>query len=257
MKSVIMFCTFLILGFSIMAETTLTLVTEDKENFPYLIGNGAKIEDNKPGIPIEIMKKVEEKLGIKIIIKRMPWKRCLESDLKEGLADMAMSGSYKKEREEFGVYPTKNGKVDESKRIYTAAYSFYRHTDSKATWDGKVLKDFAGSVGAPLGYSIVGDLKGMGYTVEESPNCLNDFMKLSKKRIEVIAELEPQADALLEKNKEFSKVTVKMTPPIAVKPYYVMMSHQFYAKNPKLAQTIWDAIEEVREKELTKLYEKY
>jgi polar amino acid transport system substrate-binding protein len=52
---------------------------------------------------------------IKIIIKRLPWKRAFEGELKTGSADGLFGASYKKEREPFGAYPMNGDKPDESR----------------------------------------------------------------------------------------------------------------------------------------------
>ena len=78
------------------------------------------------------------------------------------------------------------------------------------------------------------------------------LIKLGVGRIESqkgygVAVLELTGDYYLTTNNDFSEKIEKMTPLIVEKPYYFMFSHQFYEKDPGLAEKIFDAIAEIRE----------
>jgi polar amino acid transport system substrate-binding protein len=164
----------------------------------------------------------------------------------------------KEKRKELGLYPMKNNEVDKSRRIANTTYSFYVPKGTTIPWDGKTLGVLNGPVGAPAGYSIVEDLKKLGAKVEESPATLNDFQKLNAGRLAAVAALEGAGDFELRKHPELAKTIEKFKPPIKTKPYYVMVSHQFNAKNPGLAQKIWDEIAKIRDsKEMTVIQDKY
>lgn len=233
-------------------------VCEDKETYPDVLGEGSQLDMKKPGVAVETLKMLEGKLGIKVSFVRMPWKRALESELKAGTVDGAFTASYKKEREEFGVYPkTKDGKLDEDRRYGTTAFYFYKLKKANLEWDGKMLKNLKGNIGGTFGYSIVDDLKKMGYGVETSPASLNDMKKIVAGRIDICAALESEGDNLLKKTPEFSAAIEKMEPPIVTKGYYIMLSKQFVEKNPILSEKIWDAIKEIREKNMSEIMDKY
>ena len=53
-------------------------------------------------------------------------------------------------------------------------------------------------------------------------------------------------DATLLTHREFNGRLEKLAPPLAEKPYYLILSHQFAAQNAALAQRIWDSVEAVR-----------
>jgi polar amino acid transport system substrate-binding protein len=243
--------------FSQSKQTEVVFVCEDKENFPDLMGNGIDILAQNPGVSVELIKKLEPMANIKITFKRMPWKRCLEVELKNGTADGAFLASYKTEREEMGTYPMKNGKPDTDKRVTTTSYVFYKLKGSGIDWDGKALINFDGVIGAPAGYSIVGDLTGMGYKVIESDTSLKGLKQLLANKLALFATLDEQGDFILSKNAEFTGKIEKIKTPLASKPYYLMLSKQFVAKNPELSAKIWDSIKILREKEYSKLSLKY
>ncbi len=77
----IMIFSFLILNSQARAAdpVTVTLAFENKTSFPNYIGDGEKINWEKPGFAVEILKLVEKELGLKLEFVRLPWKRCLAS----------------------------------------------------------------------------------------------------------------------------------------------------------------------------------
>ena len=245
-----------VLNLGVAQTKVFTFVCEDKEDFPGVMGNSPAILPNNPGAGIEALRLVASRLGIEIKFVRMPWTRALEFELKNGTVDGLFTASYKKERETFGLYPMKAGVIDDSKALYSSNYVFYKLKSSKIEWDGKTLTGLLGNIGAPRGYSIVGDLQKLGYTMEESDGTLTDFKKMDANRMEIAAELELTGDLFLERNPYLAQKIIKLSPPIVMKPYYVMLSKQFVAANPELAVKIWDSIGDMRS-EYIKIAAKY
>ena len=222
----------------------LTIACENKQDFPTVMGNSATVLPENPGMGVEAIYRLEKKLNIKINIKRLPWKRCL-AEMEKGHIDGVFTASYKEKRKQFGLYPEVDGKVDPSRRFTSASYALYRLKGSDVKYDGENFH-IKGKVGAPLGYSIVDDLKKKGLTVDESPNTLNDFKKMVKGRIEAVAALEMTGDYYLMINQDLNEKIEKVLPLIVEKPYYFMLSHQLYKENKDLAEKIWDTIAEIR-----------
>ncbi len=235
----------------------LTIVCEDQEDFPYVLGQGSTVLKDNPGAVVEALRILEKQMGIKLNIVRVPWRRALEMELKNGHADALFHASYRKDREEFGVYPMKAGVVDENRKLFATTYSFYRIKDSGIEWDGKELKNFNGLIDAPRGYSIVQDLKSMSYKVDESVSTQNGFQKLLADRVQLVAALEFTGDYFLENNPDWAKRIEKIEKPIVVKAYYLMFSHKFYKENKAFAELIWDNLAKIRDTEFDKLMLKY
>lgn len=236
---------------------SLTFACEDKMDFPHVLGEGQAIPSTNPGVSLEFIRRLGEELGLTITIKRLPWKRALELELRNGTIDGLFPVSHKKEREALGVLPWKDGKVDESRSMFTSTYFFYKLKSSPLAWDGRVLKGLQGPIGAPRGYSIVGDLRDMGYEVQESDDVRKDMKRLGQGWLGAMAGLESAQDHLLESSPGLGRNIVKVQPSISTKPYYLMLSHAFAERNPELAQRIWDTCRELREKELPRLMRKY
>lgn len=233
---------------NLSAQTrTITVVCEDRTEFPSILGEGTEIQWNKPGISVDVLKSMERELGVQFEFIRQPWSRCLES-LKRGSADALFIASYKKEREEYGIYPMHNGEPDPLLRMTATSYAFYIMKNGKEfPWDGSTLGNLNGQIGAPRGYSIVSDLQNMGAAVVESPSTLIDFKKLSAGRLIAVAALEDTADFILSKNPELARQIEKVPPLIVNKPYYLMFSHNFYSTNKSVADSIWNKLSLIRE----------
>lgn len=260
MLKILMF--FIIVNTFIYSSTVnLRIAYEDKAQPPYYIGEGSAIPVKNPGISIEILKEVEKRIkNLKIEFVRYPWPRCLQN-LKDNKVDGIFNSSYTSERAEaIGWYPTinglRNGPVDSNKKIASISYYLYVNRDSKITWDGNRINGLKGSVGAMIGYSIVDDLKKMGYKVEEAISTELNLKKLIANRIEILALQEVTADSFIESNNSYSSIK-KLEPALESKDYYLMLSDKFVKDNPKLSREIWDAIELVRKEKLDLLLKSY
>lgn len=239
----------------------INIAFEDKEQPPYYMGNSKNVLPDNPGIAVEmvlLLGKMVDDVNIKL--QRMPWKRCTHM-LGENKIDGIFNASYKKSRLDLGWYPTKDGthggEVDPSRRITTIAYSLYAQKSSNLQWTGSNYDILKGSVGAPLGYSIVGDLKKMGVKVEEAPTTEINLRKLKGNRLVAVALQDVTADVMIQSMpKEFGGI-VKLEPPIKTKPYYLMLSKKFVSAHPELAQKIWDAMKLIRETKFDEIAAKY
>jgi polar amino acid transport system substrate-binding protein len=222
-----------------------------------VLGEGSLLPADKPGAAVELVRLIEKQLNIKIEINRYPWTRCLETELKNGTADGAFIASYKAEREQFGAYPRKaDGTIDPSKRVTTLSYSFYKRTGDAWKWDGKALGEVKGKIGVPGGYSIAGDLEKMGAVVDAYGSTEVNMRNLLANRLALVATIDDDGDYIVAK-KEFSGKIEKVAIPIVSKPYFIMLSHQFVANNPALAEKIWNASAELRDTQYLKICQTY
>lgn len=235
----------------------IVLYFEDKENYPEELGNTSEVNISYPGVAVEFFKSVCESLTLEVRFKRAPWKRCLETELKSGAADGVFECGYQKEREEYGVFPMKNGVPDNGRRYSSREYHFYRLKGSDFSWDGKKTGGRRGKIGVPQGYSIVSDLVKMNQDVEVSPDTLTAMKKLLTGRICAVAALEGEGDHLLRKNAKFGDAIEKVEIPIVVRYYFLILSHQFVARDPVLAEKIWDRVGEMRDVLIPELLKKY
>src|SRR4051812_37096730 len=128
--------------------------SENDDSYPWLF-------KDRPGLTASLLMIAEKKLGGRIELVGLPWKRCLD-EVKSGVLDGAVKISYSATRAaELGSYPMAGDKPDASKRLLIDTYSLYRMKGSSVAWDGTTLKA-DGPVGAQSGFSVVDLLKGLG-----------------------------------------------------------------------------------------------
>ncbi|MES2949642.1 MAG: hypothetical protein V4858_13960 [Pseudomonadota bacterium] len=131
--------------------------------------------------------------------------------------------------------------------MLTDSYSLYRVKGTPVEWDGKVLK-VTGSVGAQSGFSVVDQLKTLGAKVDDATRSADDNLKkLLAGRFVALALQTEEGDTSIERDPEFKGKIERIKPVLVEKPYFLMFSKPFTAKNPAYVQEVWDAIGKVRE----------
>jgi len=201
------------------------------------------------GVAYEIMNEVTTQLGVNILIKRYPWKRCLKH-LKDGSIDGVMGASYLKERADFGHYPqTNTGNVDYGRIIYSNVYWLYTN-DENVAWDGETLVlPGGGVVGTGLGYSSAELLRKLGVEVLEaySPSTLASI--LMSQRAAVIAgyakQIEPHFERYRHRAGIHSDSIRKLEIPLAEDKMFLLVSKQFYRKHKQIAERVWNVFGDI------------
>ncbi len=85
----------------------------------------------------------------------------------------------------------------------------------------------------------------------------SNLERLALRRVDLAALHDVTADSIIKSNPTSFKNIEKLRPAYITKAYYLMLSHDFVEKNPKIAQQIWDAIEIIRETEFDEIASKY
>lgn len=242
---------FLLVARSAYAAEPANLVFafQDVDNFPYEIGEGEEpIDMQKPGISIELLQSVAQRLHITIEFKRLPWKRCF-IEMQKGSIDGIFSASFKPERLESGAYPMHAGAADPNRKIYTMSYMLYAPAGAAIRWDGSAFAPLPKKIAAIRGYSVIDDLKNMGIAVEEVKNAYVALKWLKTGTFEAAALLELAGDVALAAHRDELTNIVKLPQPLATRDYYLMLSHQLVRQSPQLAEDIWTTLRIVRESE--------
>lgn len=213
---------------------------EDEDSYPWVL-------KDRPGLNILMLQMVQERLGSKIEMTPLPWRRCMLS-VKIGKMDAAFKISYSAARAaELGDFPMAGDKPDASKRMLTLSYSLYRLKGSPVDWDGKRLK-IKGSVGAQAGFSAVEQMRSWGIKVDDgtaSPD--TNLKKLLLGRFEAVALQTEEGDFRVDSNPEFKARIERISPVLVEKPYFLIFSKQFAAAHPEHVNAVWDTIGRVRE----------
>lgn len=239
-------------GVSAKPLTSISVAIPTADGHPFIKEDiGREVKD--PGIYVEFLRILEKELNINIKIVRYPWKRCL-SFIKSGEVDGVISASYKLEREKLGVYPKKNGEIDPSRQFESGDYNLFVKKGSNISWDGKKFLNLKGTINAQLGFSIVSFLKDRGIKVNEvsTPKKAFELLSLGHGSGAVIHSV--IGEILLFEHKNIMIIN----PPIASKPYYLLMSHQIYKSNAMFIEKFWDKVGEVfRSPRLAEIKKRY
>lgn len=234
----------------------LVVATENKHAHPWYLGEKSTFDKNKPGTAVELLLILGKKLNLKIKFQRFPFKRALLT-LKHGGADMLMVASYKVNREGFGRFPMKNGKVDPSRSFDNYGYTFYKRVDSNVDWDGEQFTNVNAPIATGIGYSIINELQNKGVEVKEVNSIRQALKMLALKRVDGVAAFDHSKSYYIKDPNLKDKIT-SVKELLTNKYYYYMLSHKLVKKHPELAEKIWDTVAEIKQtEEFQKIIEKY
>ena len=190
-----------------------------------------------------LYKVLPQTYNIPIKLKPVSWSRGLDL-IKLGFADGIINASYNEERAEYAVYPMKDGKHNPEKRLRGTSYSLYKNSNSSIEWDGKEITKIDGDIGSVKSYSIVKDLQEMGVEVKEFQFELKIMKDVAIGKLKAIAIQDYVANSFIQKDPFLKKNIIKLQPPLKNKDYYLIFSKKYYSEHRKLAETIWDVMEE-------------
>ncbi len=226
----------------LFAQNTIKVGLQDNDGSPLLMGDGSALS-NPAGIGVDIIKLAAKELNIDLEIIREPNKR-VQTSFEAGLFDASGFYSHNKDRENWGVFPSENGKINKAKRIFVQSYYIYAYPETNIAWDGEKMIG-AKLIGANSGYSVVNNLKRLNIPVNEAKSIRQNLEMLSRGRIQGYAAQDAAIDPIIATYPEWGKL-IKVGPPVKTKEYYFMFSHEYYKKNKKKADSFWKKIEEVR-----------
>ncbi|MBB5018784.1 polar amino acid transport system substrate-binding protein [Chitinivorax tropicus] len=228
---------------SAMAEdkpASIKLCFEGEDIYPWVM-------KSKKGLNIIMLEMVAKKTNLKLDMSPLPWKRCL-NDVQSGGMDGAFAASYKPDRAEFAVYPSKDGKPDPAKRMMLDSYSLYRLKGSNVNWDGSKFQNVTSAIGTQPGYSVIDLLKQNGVQVDDGAKTADDTLrKLISNRVAGAALMTLEGDNSIATNSEFTGKVERVPTPLVEKPYFLIFGKGYQAKYPGAVTQLWDAIASVRE----------
>ena len=224
------------------AGHVVRLSYETKANPPRYLGEGTAIDPQSPGLTIELLRLVGQRVGVRFELVRVPWARSMYL-LETNQVDGVFHGSWVAERERFAAYPMKDGRPDASRSIFAQSYHLYARKGARLEWNGRRLA-VDGPVGTTRGYSVARWLQERGVRVEEENDLPSSLRKVLAGRLEAYAELENMAGAVIARHRDEMRDLVKLEPALRTVPYYLMLSKGFVAREPALAERIWNAIGE-------------
>lgn len=220
--------------------TLMRLVTINSSS-PRVQGTGPYVQDERPGWQVEMFREAASEVGARIQFRRMPWKEALHA-VRTGQADAAFNSSYKPERDEYGAYPMKDGKPDESRASHRYAYWLYTFDGIGVDWDGTSITGLVNPVVADEGSAVVSWLKKRNIPVVEVLGYEMALDLLMVGKADAVAGFGSYVDVIIGEHPEEYEGVVRLTEPLVRKSGYLMFSQAFYDANTGLCERMWDAI---------------
>ncbi|VXC44722.1 transporter substrate-binding domain-containing protein [Massilia sp. 9I] len=201
------------------------------------------------GLNFELLAEVARRTGVSFDYQSMPWKRCLEQ-LKANQVDGAFSVSFSRERMALGAYPG-----------VAAGAPIPRPTPPSAcTWTPMCwcVPAAVGSIGTARRSAIWTEGSASSSATRSDTSCARmasqstraasaptSWRKSSWPDAWPAHQLGGRTTAQLMRGPYASRLEV-LPLPLLDQAYYLVLSHDFAARQPQLAARLWDAVEQAR-----------
>lgn len=216
-----------------------------------------------PGITIEILNIVQERLDLTINIKKKPWVRVVE-DIKHNRLDGGFHFSYFPARNEYLKYPIMAGEANPARSYALSVRSdmLYRLSTSTLEWDGINFKKPGSnriSLGVIRGGAFASKVNQNRYDLIQVSSNEQLLQLLIQGRVDGIVGLDSMINHQIKTLPLVIQEQIKKDQTIiAEMHFFLVFSNGFYKKNKELVWAIWSIIEELNKNdEFKKIYEKY
>lgn len=233
-----------------------TLCYENENYAPYLIGEQPHPAEPNPGVLVEFIRQTFATLDTPVSFVRHPWKRCVKL-VERNEIDGIFGIIYKKDRESLGRFPMRGAQPDRHNRLLTVDYSLFTHRSSPLFWDGKNFTRNDLRIGTPLGYAVSKSLKNThGITPNERFLPESGLKLVEQHKLDGYI-VEKQVGISYIRKNNLEKSVIPRKPAYRRHDLYLMVSHEFYAKQTPLVEEIWSTIGQTRDSVIPVLLEKY
>lgn len=223
---------------------TLRFCYEDKQLLPYYAGNGQHIPD-LPGATIEHLRLAATKAGVTLQLVRLPWLRCLQQ-LEDNSVD-ALIAAYDPDREHYTVYPKQpDGSPDPAKAINQLGLCLaYRYDNSLPDNIDHPINQI--TVSRPLGYKPIPFPQNTLLVGANSPQQALELVVSGRvDATTVLCEL----NGIKAKEQHLDQLPVLLLYPALHRSNgYLMLSNDFYQRNPALSERLWQSLPETLNKQ--------
>jgi len=222
---------------AVPAAETVTLCFEKRDIPPWRMVNGE-------GLNFALLKMAAQRLDLHFDFQGLPWKRCL-AKLQSNEVQGAFAISFTADRLAYAAYPG-GAAPDPAKRMQMSTYVLLHKKGAQISWDGKRFAHVTGPIGYQLGYSIGAMLTSLDVPRQELNHTPAGLARLVQNgQLSAAAIFSNEAETLLAMPLGAGLETSPL--PIADKAYYLVFSRAMAASDPKLAERIWNAVQEARD----------
>lgn len=226
---------------------------------PYYLDNGDQVPANNPGLAVEIIQEVGKRVKeVRFSLVRCEFSDCLEQ-IKTGKLDGLFSVPYREHWLFTGKYPFTKAKVDPRQKLYGEEFALYRIKDNrKVTTDGDRIYGLKGEgVIVRSNSPVKALLEENGYSMLSFGTTTEALQALLRREAPAAVLVKEQVEALAAMHPELSDLISRAEYSLYEEDYYLMLSRQFYAKKPWLAEKIWTEQTKVQQELTEKLANKY
>lgn len=220
------------------------LATSDLPKAPLVILKGDKIDWENPGVRIEQLRLVAEKVGVRFGYGRYPWRRALKT-VENGHADAAFVTGYTEERSQWGAFPLAKGNVDNTQAISQVDYWLYTLRDGPVRWDGDTLSGVTTPIGAGAGDLMTAKLKSEGMNIIEIDTYDQLARMVLADRLDAVISFRDLIDKVIALEPSKYEPIVKHPVPFRSADGHLMFSKMAYDEKRDTVEKIWDAIREL------------
>lgn len=220
---------------------------------PYYLDSGTQVPDNNPGYSVEVMQAVGKKIKeVRFELIRCEFKTCLEQ-IKTGKLDGLFHVPYREHWLFTGKYPFTKAKVDPRQKMYGEEYALYRVKDTRISTDGDRIYGLKGqSVIIKNDSPVAPLLADNNYPILSYPTTTEALQAMLRREAPAAVLVVEHVEALARMHPELTDLISRAQYNLHEEDYYLMLSRQFYAKKPWLAEKIWTeqtkALQELSEK---------
>jgi polar amino acid transport system substrate-binding protein len=235
-------CNLLVLSIACdeaFAVTPLKFCFEDTPQAPWTMPDGS-------GLNLELLKRVERRLGENFELVAKPWKRCLE-EVRTGVQDGLIGSAVAPERQQFSVFPTmSDGSADRTAALNEDQARVYIRKNSKANWDGQNLTNVKQAILVQRAYLVGSILQKRGFQIKEIRS-IHEALELLAKGTADIAILQSiEAENLVKYDSSIKDKVRSAETSFVSLPMYLPVNNKTYTQDPRRIESIWNAIREIR-----------
>ncbi len=226
---------------------------------PYYLDSGTEIPANNPGYSVEVMQEVGKRVKeVRFQLVRCEFTDCLEQ-IKTGKLDGFFNVPYREHWLFTGKYPFTKAQVDPRQKLYGEEYALYRIKDNRrVTTDGDRIYGLKGqSVAVKTDSPVIPLLEENNYPVVSFATTTEALQAMLQREVPAAVLVAEHVETLARMHPELSDLISRAEYSLYEEDYYLMLSRQFYAKKPWLAEKIWTEQTKVQQELAEKLANKY
>ncbi|GAB3257904.1 substrate-binding periplasmic protein [Chitinimonas naiadis] len=194
---------------------------------------------NRDGTLQTLVRMTASRLGHKVILTALPWRRC-QTDVETGRQDGMLAVATTDYALANFSFPRRGPAIDTARAVVSAPYVLLRKTGSLAYWNGRQIVGLQGPVLYPHGYAdIAARLKQLAVAGESGATTNEqNARKILAGRAELMAVYLGDANRLLAMP-EFAGTLEALPEPLGESLSYLAVGKSFYAQNTAAMEQFW------------------